>query len=62
MIDFQAAFQDTHYPVEAIGVENNRISTPSSSDSAEVIVVLGVDVYLIFSGVVLYVTKVSPFP
>ena len=46
MINFQAAFQDTHYPVEATGVENNRISKPSSSDSAEVIVEFRVDVNL----------------
>ena len=61
MIDFQAAFQDTHYPVEATGVENNRISTPSSSDSADVLVVSGVEVSLNLSGVVLKLTKVSHF-
>ena len=50
---FQTAFQNTHYPVEAIGVENNRISTPSSSVSPDVLVVSGVDVSLNLSGVVL---------
>ena len=59
-VSLQVSFQNTHYPLEAAGVENNLISTPSSSESTDVVVVFGVEVSRFLSGEVLKITKAVP--